>query len=342
MEPLLRRKLSLLLMCAAGAQLGLAQVTVGFPEPHNLVTLSVPDKPAALRIDLLHLKVQDNQLDKSATRRKIQASDGQGWVFSAFMYPLDKKQNATELREEAFSTIRKTAAENGFKLDEMKTYERAGFSMREYLIPEFRGQPVHQKNVFGYITSGDMGFDFHISKISYSANDDNFLDSLLSGVRIIEDYKPDGGTEFGYGSIFYLRQDWKTAAAHYERALELEKQRPVLSPTQRTVLVDNLGMAYGMAGDISKAKGVFEYGIYESPTYPMFRYNLACADSELEIWTARLISSGIRWITRIPVKDSYPAKDDSFERYFSDPRFIKLTKELCPSSTRTEAGWQCK
>jgi hypothetical protein len=24
--------------------------------------------------------------------------------------------------------------------------------MREYVVPEFHGQPVHQKNVFGYIT----------------------------------------------------------------------------------------------------------------------------------------------------------------------------------------------
>ena len=64
--------------------------------------MSVPDKAAALQIDLLHLKLEQNQLDGSATRRKVQASDAHGWVFSAFLYPLDKKQTETELSEQAF------------------------------------------------------------------------------------------------------------------------------------------------------------------------------------------------------------------------------------------------
>jgi len=179
-----------------------AQVTVGFDEPHNSLTMSVPDKAAALQIDLLHLKLEQNQLDGSATRRKVQASDAHGWVFSAFLYPLDKKQTAAELSEQAFLGLRRAAAENGFKIEAMKTFERGNFSMREYVIPDFHGQPVHQKNVFGYAVSGDMGLDFHVSKMSYSAADDIFLDSLIKGLHLIRDYKPDSATEFGYGSIF--------------------------------------------------------------------------------------------------------------------------------------------
>ena len=322
-----------------------AQVTVGFDEPHNSLTMSVPDKAAALQIDLLHLKLEQNQLDGSATRRKVQASDAHGWVFSAFLYPLDRKQTAAELSEQALLGLRR-AAENGFKIEAMKTFERGNFSMREYVIPDFHGQPVHQKNVFGYAVSGDMGLDFHVSKMSYSAADDIFLDSLIKGLHLIRDYKPDSATEFGYGSIFYLRRDWTRASAHYERSLQLEKQKRALSPKQWNVLVDNLGMAYGMSGEMSKAKATFEYGAQENPTYPMFHYNLACTDSELGDLGAALEQLKLAFQNR-----SYsdpgegipdPAKDDSFKRYLSDPRFAKLTKELCPSSARTEAGWLCQ
>jgi len=322
-----------------------AQVTVGFDEPHNSLTMSVPDKAAALQIDLLHLKLEQNQLDGSATRRKVQASDAHGWVFSAFLYPLDRKQTAAELSEQALLGLRR-AAENGFKIEAMKTFERGNFSMREYVIPDFHGQPVHQKNVFGYAVSGDMGLDFHVSKMSYSAADDIFLDSLIKGLHLIRDYKPDSATEFGYGSIFYLRRDWTGASAHYERSLQLEKQKRALSQKQWNVLVDNLGMAYGMSGETSKAKATFEYGAQENPTYPMFHYNLACTDSELGDLGAALEQLKLAFQNR-----SYsdpgegipdPAKDDSFKRYLSDPRFAKLTKELCPSSARTEAGWLCQ
>ena len=339
-------KLTLFALCALGLQAVAAQVTVGFDEPHNSLTMSVPDKAAALQIDLLHLKLESNQLDGSATRRRVQASDTQGWVFSAFLYPREKNQTAAELREQALVGLRKAGAENGFEIEAMKTFDRGDFAMREYMIPEFHGQPVHQKNVFGYAVSGDMGLDFHISKISYAAKDDNFFDSLINGLHLLQDYKPDSATEFGYGSIFYLRRDWTRASAHYERSLQLEKQKRALSPKQWNVLVDNLGMAYGMSGEMSKAKATFEYGAQENSTYPMFHYNLACTDSELGDLGAALEQLKLAFQNR-----SYsdpgegipdPAKDDSFKRYLSDPRFAKLTKELCPSSARTEAGWLCQ
>lgn len=339
-------KLTLLALFASGLQVAGSQVTVGFEEPHNPLTMSVPGQPAALQIDLLHLKLEQNQLDGSATRRRVQASDAHGWVLSAFLYPIDKKQTAAELNEQTFLDLRRAAADNGFKIEAMKTFERGDFSMREYVVPEFHGQPLHQKNVFGYATSGDLGVDFHISKSSYSAADDKFFDSLISGLHLIQDYKPDSATEFGYGSIYYLHQDWARAASHYERSLQLERQKRALSQTQWNVLVDNLGMAYGMSGKISKAKATFEYGAQENPTYPMFRYNLACADSELgdldgamdQLKLAFQYKSNSNPGEGIPD----PAKDDSFKRYLSDPRFARLTKQLCPSSARTEGLWLCR
>jgi hypothetical protein len=47
------------------------------------------------------------------------------------------------------------------------------------------------------------------------------------------------------------------------------------------VLVDNLGMAYGITGDLKKASEIFEYGLSKDDTYPMFYYNLACTYAEM-------------------------------------------------------------
>jgi len=338
--------LILFVLCISLMQRARAQVTVGFEEPHNPLIMNLPGKATALQIDLLHLKLEQNQLDESATRRRLQASDAHGWVFSAFVYPLEKKQTAAELSEEAFGGLRKAARDRGFKIEAMKTFERGDFSMREYVIPEFRSQPVHQKNIFGYAVSGDMGVDYHISKISYSAADDKFVELLINGLRLIPDYKPDSATEFGYGSIFYLRQDWKKASAHYETSLQLERQKRTLSPTQWNVLVDNLGMAYAMSGELSKAKATFEYGAQENPTYPMFRYNLACADAELGDLDGALgqlkLAFQFKSYSNPGEGIPDPSKDDSFKRYLSDPRFAKQAKELCANSVRTTGGWICQ
>lgn len=338
--------MTLLASCAIGLQGATAQVTVGFEEPHNSLILSVPGKTPALQIDLLHLKLEQNQLDESATHRRLQASDTHGWVFSAFLYPLEKTQTAEELADEALVGLRKGATDNGFKIEAMKTFARSDFLLREYIIPDFRGQPVHQKNVFGYATSGEIGFDFHISKISYSAADDKFFDSLINGLHVMQEYKPDSVTEFGYGSIFYVHQDWARALTHYEKSLELERKKRALNPTQWNVLVDNLGMAYAMSGDVLRAKATFTYGAQENPTYPMFRYNLACADSELGDLDGALEQLKLAFQYKSYSNPGEgipdPAKDDSFKGYLSDPRFAKLAKELCPSSTRTDVGWLCQ
>jgi hypothetical protein len=250
------------------------------------------------------------------------------------------------LNERTFVDLRRGAADNGFKIEAMKTFERGDFSIREYVVPQFRGQPIHQKNVLGYATSGDLGIDFHISKSSYSPSDDKFFDSLISGLHFIQDYKPDSATEFGYGSIYYLHQDWTKAALHYERSLQLERQKRALSQTQWNVMVDNLGMAYGMSGELPKAKATFEYGAQESPTYPMFRYNLACADAETGDLDGALDQLKLAFQYKLNSNPGEgvpdPAKDDSFKRYLNDPRFSKLTKELCPNSARTQDGWVCR
>src|SRR6266481_6217181 len=76
------------------------------------------------------------------------------------------------------------------------------------------------------------------------------------------------------GSAYYLNHDYKKAIGPYQKALELEKDHSTLDRTLWKVLVDNLGMSYGISGDLKKAKEVFEYGISKDPDYPLFYYNM--------------------------------------------------------------------
>ncbi|MEO8041493.1 MAG: hypothetical protein ABI646_02685 [Acidobacteriota bacterium] len=83
------------------------------------------------------------------------------------------------------------------------------------------------------------------------------------------------------GSVFYMNGAYKGAIKPYQKALDLEKKDRKLERKFWIVLVDNLGMAYGITGDVKSSFAVFDYGISVEPTYPLFYYNMACGYGEL-------------------------------------------------------------
>ncbi len=118
----------------------------------------------------------------------------------------------------------------------------------------------------------------------------------------------------------------------YERALDLEKRNRVLGRNAWLVLIDNLGMAYGISGNIAKAREVFEYGVSKEPGYPMFYYNLACAAAEAgdEAKTIDYLKRAFALRANVIPGESMPdpATDDSFGRFMHDAAFVTAIKAL--------------
>lgn len=134
------------------------------------------------------------------------------------------------------------------------------------------------------------------------------------------------------GSAAYLKRDYKQAIHFYSQALELEKKEPTLEKTIWRVLVDNLGMSYGISGDNKKAKEIFEYGLSKDDKYPLFYYNLACAHAEMNDLDNALKNLKVAF----QYKDNMmpgermpnPATDDSFSRFLKNEKFRQALEEL--------------
>ena len=47
----------------------------------------------------------------------------------------------------------------------------------------------------------------------------------------------------------------------------------------RRVMRDQAGMSYGISGNLTKSRSIFEKGLADDPSYPLNYYNLACADA---------------------------------------------------------------
>jgi tetratricopeptide (TPR) repeat protein len=134
------------------------------------------------------------------------------------------------------------------------------------------------------------------------------------------------------GSEYYLRHDFERAVGPYQKALDLEKEKRTLDKNLWYVLVDNLGMAYGISGDLDKAKETFAYGIEKEPDYPMFYYNMACTYGEkddMDKAIEYLKLAFARSENMIPgEKIPNPATDSSFQRFVDEQKFIAAVKEL--------------
>ncbi len=134
------------------------------------------------------------------------------------------------------------------------------------------------------------------------------------------------------GSAHYLKGDYKKAIPPYQKALDLEKEKQTLDKTLWRVLIDNLGMSYGITGNLKQAKETFEYGISKAPEYPLFYYNMACTYGEMDN-----VDKAIDYLKlAFDRKDNIiageempdPAADSSFKRFMKNEKFLKALKEI--------------
>jgi tetratricopeptide (TPR) repeat protein len=197
-------------------------------------------------------------------------------------------------------------------------------------------------NIRAEWVSAGTWIDLHISAASDSAaeNQSN-LESLLARIQVREKVANEtpaanAASEsmklLEEGSRSYLKHDYRGAIGPYAKALELEKKQVTLDKTLWHVLIDNLGMAYGISGDLKHAKDTFEYGLSQDKSYPMFYYNLACTYAEM--------SDVDRAIANLRLAFQYkdntlpgeqvpdPCLDDSFQRFAESERFNHALREM--------------
>ena len=130
---------------------------------------------------------------------------------------------------------------------------------------------------------------------------------------------------FKAGSYSYIKGDYKLAIESYGKALELEKKKPTLDKMLWYVLIDNLGLSYGMTGNLKKEMEIFDYGLSKDSKYPVFYYNLACAWAgmgNLDNTISNLKLAFEYKANAIPGESlPDPADDDRLARFRRDDRF---------------------
>ena len=211
-------------------------------------------------------------------------------------------------------------------------FSRSGdIDVMEYMVPEFRGQHLNQKSLFACQFHDDTYIDLHVSKVNCVAADEPLFANVLNSMHI-DSVQRSSMELMEQASRLYLQHNYRGAIGPYTQALELEKANPKLEKALWYVLVDNLGMAYGITGDLQKAKETFDYGVSKDPTYPLFFYNLACTYAEMDdaakagSYLKKAFDYKANALPGETMPD--PRTDDSFKKLMKNKEFRELANAL--------------
>ncbi len=135
-----------------------------------------------------------------------------------------------------------------------------------------------------------------------------------------------------FGQTLFEQQKFAESLQPFEKALDLEQAGNKLTSDQHRILVDQLVMAYGMSGDLKKARALLDGAIQQDPEYPLNYYNLACAFAEDGNKSKALANLSLAFQHKGNVlkgeKMPDPRTDSSFQKYVRDDDFIVLMKKL--------------
>ena len=303
-------------------------------------TISVPGVKGSLQLDAgptaweARVRPDGKETQLRATGRPDHL------VVTAFLQRVNFAASAEKCREDWWTATEKGHKARRVKLDHLEKSSRDGTALVEFVIPEYQGMPVRMKDVHAYLGERDLCAEIHLSKVQFLPDDQQLFDEVVASARLRMD---DSGVQeqaqgnqtnayLGEASRYYLQHNYAAAAERYQKALDLEKQNRTLNQTMFRVLVDNLGMSYGLKGDLSMAKETFEYGITQDPEYPLFYYNMACTYGEMGRMEEALAQLRLAYKYRANVisGESFPdpMKDDSFRKFVKDKKFVDAVKDM--------------
>jgi tetratricopeptide (TPR) repeat protein len=205
-------------------------------------------------------------------------------------------------------------------------------ALQSYFIDRVGDTPLRQQNLFGFYGDRSTCAEVHISKPVYISSDAPQFENALRLFRFDSGYVPASRDYSTIGTIFFAAaKNFASAAAYYRRALDTLDPSASNMNTRR-FLVDQLSMSYGMSGDMAESRKVNEEAIARDPDYPLYYYDLACADAEEGKADAARAHLQQAFDRRQNVLSGEtfpdPSTDDSFARLKDDKTFWDFVTQM--------------
>jgi tetratricopeptide (TPR) repeat protein len=322
-------------MATAGAQTPLTQantvqqgISTQGESGRTMGPISLANKTWGVVLNLPGFSEKNNETKPDGRRYFYATNDASGVGVSITLEDSGQSGSATGCRQ----TLELRLKELQFEHKDSRIWETGDKTYLEYTIPSAGGMPVQQRNMIVCMVHDHVFLDLHLSKVQYKPEDEKLFQQIVDSLSFSEDMRHSSLDYLRQASVFYLRGDFARAIPPYEQALALEKQNRQLPKDLWYVLLDNLGMAYGITGKLEKARQTLEYGIQQDPDYPLFYYNMACCYGEKGDATnagenlKKAYARKSHTIAGEGIPD--PRKDDSFKNLMKNADFRKLVDSL--------------
>ena len=263
---------------------------------------------------------------------------------TAFLWQVGFPASAERCRDELW---RDTMNKSPLKRENLEQSSAGSTARVSYMVPEYNGAPVQQKNVHEYLGSRDLCAEVRVAKILFTPADQKLFDDVLNSARLLPDEsatgdtvaKPDNDQLFQGsksplfdGTMAYLDSDFATAATDLQQALDAEKQKRTLGRGDFRLLIDNLAISYRFIRNSAKSKEVLDYGISQDPEYPLFHYDMACyygvqGKMEQALEELRL---NYKYKANLGTSDrmSDPLQDSCFGKFLRNKKFVSAVQQM--------------
>jgi tetratricopeptide (TPR) repeat protein len=312
------------------------------------VGVSLPDRPWTLVFEVPGFKVKTNGLQPDGRAYLLAENQTTQVVLSVF---LEKTPDAAKAADCEGNQKKRLEQKVNYKREKIETREVEGMVVVEFTIPEFSGAPIQQRNLFACLRKDDVYVDIHLSKVQFKPQQEELFTAVLNSAHFVTK-APTVATSnpnapgpaasatpasttlqyFLEGGRYFLQRNYPASIGPYQRALDLEKQSRTLTKDYWRALVDNLGMAYGITGELDRAEEILNYGLSQDPTYPNFYYNLACVAAERNDMekTMDFLRKAFSYKGNVIAGESMPdpRQDDSFRPFMGDNRFRQFLDSL--------------
>jgi hypothetical protein len=296
------------------------------------LNLSLPSQDWAINLKLINYEFNKSSIDPEAKTRNWEFVDNEeGYMLTAFLEPAQinsTKNKSEECREFYYNKLK------SFPLIDhqtVKQYKIKEFEVLEYFYKS-KNEKSRTKSFNLYLSKENIWVDIHLSKDNYKDSDSIEIAKLFNSITIENDYKEAIFDCFAFGGVYYLGRDYNMAARHYEAALKYEKIKKRLKKDYFLVLIDNLGMSYGVTGELDKAIQTFEFGLSNYPDYPMFHYNLACSYGEKNNLDKALeyLENVLKYKSNMIEGETMPnpIEDSSFKNFLNENKFLKIAAKF--------------
>jgi hypothetical protein len=189
--------------------------------------------------------------------------------------------------------------------------------------------------VRGFVATAEICGDLEFYSHDQISDEDAQLKNVMGSLQLDPAYAPQFGDLAFYAQILVQQHEYQAAAPIFEKSLTVVPSDGAPFPSARVarrVMRDQAGMSYGIAGDLANARRVFEEGTAKDPDYPMYYYNLACADaSENKLAEAKIhLQQAFKRKANMNPGESLPdpAQDEAFLPHKNDQEFWSFLERL--------------